>query len=252
MGVLEQNQCRSRARLGPDDLDQHPHGVLLDQLRRKQNRAVALLVRDREQRCDKRHVAFGEAEPVDQKRLELVQSGFRIHVANREQRPLEGRADGIEGAVGEERRALKQLGLAGFVLQPLAQRTDHPALADTGFAAQHHRPPGPGRVHLPPAVDQRRDFGFAPDDRRQNTLGRRLEAAFRVADAQYAVDLRGAADTLQLLLSQVLILKSAARHPAHAFAHNNGPWFGDRLKPGSKVHGFAERVSFAGGNDNDA
>ena len=112
--------------------------------------------------------------------------------------------------------------------------------------------PAPVSSHLPPAIDQRGDFSIAPDDRRQAALGRRFETAFRLADAEDAIDPGRAADAFQLLLSEVLIFEFPARHPAHAFADDDGAGLGDGLQARGKIHGFADRVAFAGGDDHHA
>src|ERR1700742_3831681 len=114
------------------------------------------------------------------------------------QRAFERGPDRIEGAVDEERRALKHQGLAAVVLDVLAQRASHPAFADAGFASQYDGASHAGLLHLPPVIEQRRDLRIAPDDRRQVALGCRLEAAFGPADAEHAVDPGGSADALQL------------------------------------------------------
>ena len=50
--VLEQKQRRPHARMGADKLDQDAHRLFLGKLRRKENRAVALLMGNRKQRRD--------------------------------------------------------------------------------------------------------------------------------------------------------------------------------------------------------
>ena len=180
--------------------------------------------------------------------FELVEPGFRVAVLAQLQRAFEGGSDRIKGAVDEERRALKHQRPAAVVLDAFAQRTGHPALADSGFSRAAGPPSHAGLLHLPPVVEQRRDFRVASDDRRQLALGCRLEAAFGPADAEHAIDPGGPADALQLFLAEVFIFKAAARHPAHALADDDGAGLGNGLQARGKIDGLAYRVPFAGGD----
>ena len=112
--------------------------------------------------------------------------------------------------------------------------------------------PVPVSLHLPPAIDQHRDFCVTPDDGRQTLLRCRFKAALGLADADHAIDLGKTADALQLLLAQILIFEFPARQAAHAVAHDDGARLGDGLKAGGEIHGFADRVSLAGGDNHHA
>src|SRR5262245_207615 len=252
LGVFEQDHRRSAARARLHEFDQDAHRLFFGELGRNDDRTVALLVGDRQQGRDKAHVLPGQAKSVDDEHLDPVQARLGIHLAAQRQRPFKRRPNGIKGAVDEKRRALEQLGEGRLVPQALAQVAYDPALTDTGFAAQQDRAPCPGLQDLAPAFDRHREVALAPDQRRETMQGGRFEPAFRLADAKHLKDPGPAADTLELLLSHVLILKFTACQPAHAVADDDGTRLGDGLQTGCEIERFAHRIAFAGSDDHHA
>ena len=198
-----------------------------------ENRAVALLVGNRKQRRDEAHVVPGKAEPVDDERFQPVEPGSASHLAAAGQRALERGPDRIKGAVDEERRALEHQSLARFVLRGArAARSTIRLLPMPASPRSRIARPTPVSCTCRQRPSSAEISASRPTIGVRLALRRRFEAAFGLADAEHAIDPGRPADALQLLLAEVLIFEFAARHPAHAVAHDDRTGLGDGLKAG--------------------
>src|SRR2546423_1287946 len=115
-------------------------------------------------------------------------------------------------------------------IQPLAERQGETRLADAGFTGEQHDLTfavfGPLE-----AFQQKSDFVFATDERRNLMPVKSFEAAFGLTFADDAPSMNRRGEALQVLRAEIGKLEESTQQLLRRFGDNDRAGFGQRLQP---------------------